>query len=604
MKKRMLSLLLALVFVAGLLPVQGAAAAGLTAAQADSYTAQLQSAVNAYGIGKPDTSNEPGVYYAAVLDLNADGVQELFYLYAPTDDSHIANIAVYSYQNENLICWFDKDFLHAYGAHDIRSIAIGKGQSGAYYLQIDDGEHYDSERGGSVNQGTIQALDGGMAEIATYQSALTHKRPDWQSGDPLFYQIQVIDAGKTIVDTEQPGDAYQNTGLSEIPFSERDQLREKYGLGGAEVLANEDAGSLDMQSNDVAGLLAELSASATIGLTPADLLARLPYVGDISKCKMTPAMANAFADVLAEAETRGEDLAAQGALFDGGNGIPILWICWGHLYSGNIVEYANGELYEWDGQQAVKSWVNTASWSEFIVTPESAGQMIYGENGTMDADVPSTAAGYHLSGGRISETPQDIGSHAPSSENQLSFGGAGMAGANGPWADAALVAATLRAFADSGPSYTFPAVTDDEALVKAIAEAVAAKLGGEITGIYQLADGLWYVVITVDGTTKGAVVQAVKSGGKLTYEVLDSHDTPAEEDVLQGLTNDFQSKPNLSPDYAATEDFTSAKEYEDYLKKLLDNIPGGTPNDAAKGELAAFLENSVSRVSTVTVSAS
>ncbi|MEG2420371.1 MAG: S-layer homology domain-containing protein [Oscillospiraceae bacterium] len=153
------------------------------------------------------------------------------------------------------------------------------------------------------------------------------------------------------------------------------------------------------------------------------------------------------------------------------------------------------------------------------------------------------------------------------------------------------------------PSYTFPAVTDDEARVKAIAEAVAAELGGEITALYQMADGLWYVVITVDGTIKGAVVQAVKSGGKLTYKVLERHDEPAAEETLQNLANDFRSKPNLTPDYAATEGFTTAKEYEDYLKKLLDNIPGGAPNDAAKGELAAFLENSVSRVSTVTVPA-
>ena len=54
----------------------------------------------------------------------------------------------------------------------------------------------------------------------------------------------------------------------------------------------------------------------------ASLLKKLPYTGDLSACRLTGEMALAYADLL----NSHHQYALRAALFDGGSGIPMLWV--------------------------------------------------------------------------------------------------------------------------------------------------------------------------------------------------------------------------------------------------------------------------------------
>lgn len=155
-------------------------------------------------------------------------------------------------------------------------------------------------------------------------------------------------------------------------------------------------------------------------------------------------------------------------------------------------------------------------------------------------------------------------------------------------------ASLLRAYAENiGTSYSFP-LLDDDAIAKNIAERIASQLGGEILGIYKLADGVYYVIIEISGVSQGALVKCDKKQGAITYNIEKTYPTHATEEQLRQYAADFQSTSNVSPDYSKTSDFTSATQYEDYLKELLGTIPGGNPNDVAKNELATYIEQAIS----------
>lgn len=99
-------------------------------------------------------------------------------------------------------------------------------------------------------------------------------------------------------------------------------------------------------------------------MTPGELLAEMAYVGDRSVCRMTAQQAEAFAAVAEQKkESFDRSVAAQGrsmsqfkiALFDGGDGVPAMWVV-GSVVDDDIwSRHLINEVWEWDGTQAVIS---------------------------------------------------------------------------------------------------------------------------------------------------------------------------------------------------------------------------------------------------------
>lgn len=169
---------------------------------------------------------------------------------------------------------------------------------------------------------------------------------------------------------------------------------------------------------------------------------------------------------------------------------------------------------------------------------------------------------------------------------------------------ASIVAAALRAYAENASGYSgFLRVTEDEdAYVRDVAQAVADAVGGEISGIYKLADGVYYVVIVVDGGEKGALVRGVKENGKITWKVTQQDDAPVSQEALESLAAGVQTRPNMALDYGKVPDLATTQDILDYLQDRLDNMEGLTPNDAAKTDLAAFVESAISNQAVTSVS--
>lgn len=151
-----------------------------------------------------------------------------------------------------------------------------------------------------------------------------------------------------------------------------------------------------------------------------------------------------------------------------------------------------------------------------------------------------------------------------------------------------------------GPKYNYTNVTDDftQDEVEKIAKLIAESLGGKITSIYKLSDGVYYVVITLsDGNNKGAVVKEIRSENERTFKV----DKPLNEvmtnEALDDYVKEINSNPNVSIDYSETSDFTDTADYTQYLNKVIDNVDGLTVNDVGKSEIATFIENAVTNIS-------
>lgn len=160
---------------------------------------------------------------------------------------------------------------------------------------------------------------------------------------------------------------------------------------------------------------------------------------------------------------------------------------------------------------------------------------------------------------------------------------------------ASSAASMLRAYAEGQSAYpSFTKVTeDDDPYVRDVIKAIADALGGEIAGVYKLTDGVYYVIAVIDGAEQGALVRGVRENGKITWKVVQKDASPLEEDVLEQLASDLLSRSNMALDYNRIPGFSSFRDILDYLQDRLDNMDGISANDAAKTDLAAFIETSI-----------
>ena len=156
-----------------------------------------------------------------------------------------------------------------------------------------------------------------------------------------------------------------------------------------------------------------------------DLLAQLPYTGDLEKCAMTTKQAEAFCKELDAALQESKSLAPGGnyssfcraALFDAGSGIPALWITEGYGYEtdGSFVgESSYFKIFYWDGTRAVLAIDSSRSQNIANCNLTDQGLLV----GCKGNDIPnSNSLGwffteyselYEFSNGMITRTPAHV----------------------------------------------------------------------------------------------------------------------------------------------------------------------------------------------------
>lgn len=180
-----------------------------------------------------------------------------------------------------------------------------------------------------------------------------------------------------------------------------------------------------------------------------------------------------------------------------------------------------------------------------------------------------------------------------------------MGACSGSWSDPRTVAELLSSYAQSAgrPAYTLPELGADAADYQAVTDAALAQIAGEVTGVYRLAEGIYYVLVETGEGLVGAVVRGIREGGSAVWRVDERQDQPLDSDGLKALSNQLQTTPNLTLDYTRLEGNPTLEGLRTYLNELLDNMDGLTPNDPAKSELAVFLAQAVSALSSGRTSA-
>lgn len=391
--------------------------------------------------------------------------------------------------------------------------------------------------------------------------------------------------------------------------------------------------------------------------TPEEVLAQIPYLGDKSKCKMTPAQAEAFAKTLenldakvgdynTDFEMRCTDVSA--FLGDiAGDGVPALLV--DENWENPGWSFDNEEaVYLWQNErvQAPYTFTMDCSWgtasSEVFTSRgpnkfggyswnswrrEMAGAWQYNhfswlENGTWkestctflwsEANFYNSEFNYddYTSVVLLNDVKMKTFS-AEESEKAFKYvdqviydaGGPGDSSADpkpGAVSPASL-AALLRAYAKARrfPSYSYPLLDAAESIYNRILEAAGLS---QATEVRQLADGLYYAVYESGDGYAGVLVRQVRENGKAVFRLERADTEPVEQTELEPVASEALTKANLELDFSRITRRTSVEELRTYLSNLLANLNAPTPNDPAKSDLAAFLDSAVSTLSTQGIS--
>lgn len=372
------------------------------------------------------------------------------------------------------------------------------------------------------------------------------------------------------------------------------------------------------------------------GASPLELLDGIAYIGERSKCRMDEDMANAFAKVLEEqpyARNGYGDESLSALLVElSGDGYPVLLTLYRDNYEtelcsvATVWEYRNGTAVAYDFSKDFSCYSDPDP-NDFRV---GGGYLVASSTGGGGVNPVMGSCYYEVIGGRlvlrhtaviyvpmdypgdtiytldgksyadgyeVGEQITDPPAHYKESHTIVECGSDLFLETD--VTDAKAASALLRAYAQAAAfSYTYPKITedDDRDLVEAIADAIANAVGGEVQGIYKLADGVYYVVIVVDGEKKSAMVYGKRTDGEVSWSVGEIYDAPLSNEELDKAAADYHTTSNVTLDYGKIG--TEPEGIGNYLVEILQNMDGVTPNDAAKGDLASFIESAVSTICT------
>lgn len=155
--------------------------------------------------------------------------------------------------------------------------------------------------------------------------------------------------------------------------------------------------------------------------------------------------------------------------------------------------------------------------------------------------------------------------------------------------------------------YTFSNILSngEQSIVTSITDVVAEVNSGEITAIYDLSEGIYYVVTNNLGEINGAIVRTVLRNGEQTHISDEFASVLATQSELTSTVNQYLSTSNIVLDFEKIPELVNGTEetVSSYLQNALANINGIKINDVAKGEITNFVEVAVTNQSAVSVSA-
>ena len=358
----------------------------------------------------------------------------------------------------------------------------------------------------------------------------------------------------------------------------------------------------------------------------------IEYLGDYTKCQMNDKVAAAYADAIARMPSK-ENWELRVALLDPANcGIPVLYTVYiteyGGLAEDAIWHYDNGKAVKYDFHKDFQKYGLDDTVIAFR-TSHVDGKAHIEARYQYTYSYAYDGCFYEITNGKLKlkhVINQEVvmnpiydgldpvaffldGKEYNSYEeiaNVLRFGRTGdsidisMHGTGDSeccidLTEARKAIAVLQSYAKHAEGYTYPQAkdVDDAVIVKKITTAVKEELGGEIKGLYKLADGIYYVIVIVNDVEKGAVVCGVKDNGKIIWQIKEVHEKRASQKELDTILSKQVKKTNVKLDYSKLYG-TKTKDVVTYIQGQLDNMEGTTPNDAAKAEISNYIESAIS----------
>lgn len=360
-------------------------------------------------------------------------------------------------------------------------------------------------------------------------------------------------------------------------------------------------------------------------ISPEELLKNAPYIGDRAKCNLTAEQAQAYADAIDNLRGTYEE-ARYAALVDvADDGWPVLitmayesiygLTIW-HIVDGTVTRYDyNTDYFGLSGLemlncQGSKSLAFTldgdgyAADSGFLIHGCQNGQIRPTHTFLLTYDIISVETDeyeiyYYVDDQEVSATEYSNAVAGISDRKMLVNYWTGVGDDIGSPQN---LASALRNYASLGGGYAFPTAesVDEAAVVNAIAKAVADAVGGEIQQIYKLDEGIYYVVILVNGSKQSVLVQGGRKNGQLTWAVTERFEGTLSNDDLTEKRNTLQSVSNVTLDYTVLREGDGKKAAEQ-LESALNNLSGTVPNDPAKNEIADYIGLAISSACTISL---
>lgn len=444
---------------------------------------------------------------------------------------------------------------------------------------------------------------------------------------------------------ETPGNYFvDGREVSEAEYNRIDTFQHQFS-----ILDGGSSGSVSPQLEGI--VLAEALKSAG----PDEILAQIPYYGDQSRCRMTPEQAAAFAQTLERLVEDGSRLEREyeydfrdtgsvsgAALCDiEGNGTPALLVYydlidlpeWAYEHDVRIYLWNDGQLTQAEDIRLESDYATVPSmvfsnfgknefggyaWSSYShsLFGEEYIDTRYCKNGRVQEVFCQINAIIDDDDGYIKSYDvflDDVFKKSFPGDTDISevydwasklVGEAGGPVESVPEKSLSLssMISLLRAYEDAKkfPTYNYEQMESGDKYYSGVAKAVEGK--GTIQAIYKLLEDACYALLENSGAYSGALVRGVREKGRIVWKTDREDDVPLSAGELDRLAAEIISKPNMTPDYGKISGFSSDRDLLDYLQDCLDNMDGVTPNDAAKTELAAFIENSIAGVCSGSVS--
>lgn len=412
-------------------------------------------------------------------------------------------------------------------------------------------------------------------------------------------------------------------------------------------------------------MIAALTNYAMASATPEEILARLPYYGDRSKCKLTGAQALELVQTLENWSLQSWSQTIKGTacyngsstisvddlksgnfvcayLCDGDNsGLPILVIV-----SEWYIEYNSKpsltldvlEMYGWENGRLKKnellndyqsSGAGSNRFGQLSDGRYAFNESYYATMGTYDFTA------HHIKGGTVTrgdyywcradymmprlekngevlfessgnpdkaeeetERASEMFEELTASErivNEINY-------KSGSSREEMIAALQAYAQVVRVPSYTQPQAGADDPYYDQVMQTVTAAQSGELETLYRLADGVYYAIVKNGDSFQGLLVQGKRQAGQVVWEVSRTDQEPVDQSALDALVSSLLSVSNLKLDFSRLSSSPQLESLMDYLRDLMDNMDGLTPNDPARSELASFLDGAVSALASGAVS--